>query len=118
MSTMREALRQAAEDYKGIAAVGGAFMAGGLAVSVLSGAVTQPHENAEEIAGVQQDLSQAVEQQAQMNAALRDQVAAVVTFVETQALFNCTLLARVLDDIPVTTCREMPGVPRGAGPGG
>lgn len=107
MTTMRQALRQAAEDHKGMAAIVGSFIAGGLCVSALSGAITQPRENAEAIMVIQGEVGE-----------VRDQVDAVVTFVESQALFNCTLLARVLEEIPLATCRDMPGVmspPPGAG---
>lgn len=115
---MREALRQAADDYKGMAAIVGAFIAGGLFVSALTGTIQLPRENAEAIREVQEEFTAAVEEQAATNQALRDQVDAVVAFVETQSLFNCTLLARVLEDVPVTTCRELPGVPRAARQGG
>lgn len=101
MSTMREALRDAAEQNKGLAAIGGAFLAGGLVVSALNGAITQPRENAAQIEIIRSSQLR-----------LEEKTDALVTFVETQALFNCTLIASVSDEISLQTCRDLPRVPR------
>lgn len=116
---MREALRQAAEDNKGLAAIAGAFLAGGLMVSALTGAITQPQDNARTIVEVQEALMAAAEEDRVTHYQLREQVDAVVTFVETQALLNCTLMASLMDDFTLAACTALPGVmDRGARPPG
>lgn len=116
--TMREALREAAEAHKGVAALAGAFVAGGLMVSALTGAIQTPGQNTARLDTMEVALESIVEDQRFAYQRLQRQVSAVVVFVETQAMLNCSLMSQLLEDIDVNQCRSIPGVPTLPDPGG
>jgi len=114
---MRDAIRQAAEAYKGLAAICGAFVAGGLMVSALTGAIQKPGQNQARLDSVEVSLEGIMSDQRFAHQRLQRQVSAVVVFVETQAMLNCTLMSQLLEDIDVNQCRRY-RVPDLPDPGG
>lgn len=120
MSTMRDSIRAAAEDYKGLAALAGAAAAGGLFVAAATGFITLPGENQEAIEALQTAMASSLEVQAEETAALQDQVDAVVEFVRVQSLLNCTLTSNLTNQDPAE-CSLPSVLPRPGGlfpPGG
>lgn len=112
--TIREALRQAAEDYKGVAALVGAFVAGAIAYGSVTGAITIPTENQEAIQELQDEVAGMAATTTARHEQVQEQVDAVVSFVESQALLNCTLMNRLLDEGTAQDCLTLPRV---LGPG-
>jgi len=68
-----------------------------------------PGENRERISQVEMTVAQQLVTTEQEHDAFQNQVNSVVSFVESQALLNCTLMARLLDDSAVS-CMALPGV--------
>lgn len=98
--TMRDTLRKLAEDYKGLAALVGAFITGGVITASASGILSLPERNAERVRALQQ-----------ADQRLQDQVDAIVTYVQAQAVFTCALASQVSQSTQeLGACQEIQGV--------
>jgi len=99
--TLRDKLREVADQYKGLAALAGAFLTGGLLTASALGVIQLPQRNAEAI----QDLEVAL---AEGDAGLQVQIDATVEQLTIQTTFLCILATRLDSDL----IGECPGLRR------
>lgn len=105
--TLRDRLREVADQYKGLAALAGSFMAGGLLVASSLGVIQLPQENARDLAELRRETSEEIAAlEADLtarDAGLQEQVDGIVEQLNVQTTLLCIIAVR-LDEGLVEQC--------------